>query len=66
MEQAPEKQNNEDLLTYYLDRQDAKQRCLCGKQKTNYFPLPRSVFMITGRWKMLSSQSLLISDIKIL
>lgn len=55
MEQAPEKQNNEDLLTYYLDRQDAKQRCLCGKQKTDYFPLPRSVFMITGRWKMLSS-----------
>ncbi|XP_068530046.1 protein lifeguard 1-like isoform X1 [Anas acuta] len=47
MEQAPKKQNNEDLLTYYLDRQDAKQRCLCGKQKTDYFPLPRSVFMIT-------------------
>eukprot|EP00075_Anas_platyrhynchos_P000524 XP_005011016.2 uncharacterized protein LOC101799466 isoform X2 [Anas platyrhynchos] len=47
MEQAHKKQNNEDLLTYYLDRQDAKQRCLCGKQKTDYFPLPRSVFMIT-------------------
>lgn len=66
MEQAPKKQNNEDLLTYYLHRQDAKKRCLCGNQKTDYFPLPHSVFMIRGRWKMFSSQSLIISDIKIL
>lgn len=62
---APNKRKDEDLLTYYLRCQDAKKRCL-NQDRENFFHLPVSDSVIRGRWKMLSLQSLVISDIKIL